>query len=205
MGRLYHDGHTLGLQMLPDAVGHFGRQPLLHLQAIGKGMQHAGQLGNADHIVARQIGDMRLPHDRRHMMFAMRLKRNVLQQHDIVISAHLMENAREMIGGIVMIAPAIFAPGPRHTFRRLDQPFAFGRIARPADQRADRFRNLCRNRLLAFANHLRIGITCHEQGHSLSYRPRIWRLAPPMTRPFDGGGHKIAAVANRTKTEGRHT
>ncbi len=41
-----------GLQILPDAVGDLRGQPLLHLQAAREGLQHAGELGDADDIIA---------------------------------------------------------------------------------------------------------------------------------------------------------
>src|SRR3546814_6669381 len=80
-------------EMFPDAVRHLGGEPLLHLQAAGKAVQHARQLGYADHPVARKIGDMRLADDRRQVMLAVRLEGNVLQKHDLVIAAHLAEGA----------------------------------------------------------------------------------------------------------------
>src|SRR3546814_3601317 len=61
-------------EMFPDAVRHLGGEPLLHLQAAGKAVQHARQLGYADHPVARKIGDMRLADDRRQVMLAVRLE-----------------------------------------------------------------------------------------------------------------------------------
>ena len=102
-----------GFEILPDAVGDLRGQPLLHLQPARKGLQHARELGDADDMVARQIGDMRLADDRRHVMLAMRLERDVLEQHDLVIAADFLEDAREMIGRIVGIALAIFLPGAR--------------------------------------------------------------------------------------------
>src|SRR3546814_13434173 len=82
-------------EMFPDAVRHLGGEPLLHLQAAGKAVQHARQLGYADHPVARKIGDMRLADDRRQVMLAVRLEGNVLQKHDLVIAAHLAERSEE--------------------------------------------------------------------------------------------------------------
>src|SRR3546814_2490042 len=83
--------------MFPDAVRHLGGEPLLHLQAAGKAVQHARQLGYADHPVARKIGDMRLADDRRQVMLAVRLEGNVLQKHDLVIAAHLAEGDRKSV------------------------------------------------------------------------------------------------------------
>jgi hypothetical protein len=85
-----------GLQVVPDALRDFGGQPFLDLQSPGKAVQHARQLGNADDMVLRQVGNRRLADDRRHVVFAMRLERNVLEQHDFVIAAHFLEHARQV-------------------------------------------------------------------------------------------------------------
>ena len=111
---------------------------------------------------------MRLAHDRRHMMFAMRLERNILQQDNVVIAAHFVEDAREMISRIVVIAAAIFPPGPRHPLGRLQQAFPFGRIAGPADQRADGLADVRGHRFLAVANGFRINVTRHGPSPLLS-------------------------------------
>ena len=86
----------------------------------------------------RQIGDRRLADDRRQMVLAMRLERDVLQQHDLVIAADLLEGAAEMVRRILGIAARIFLPGARDPRRRVEQALAVGIVARPADQGAHR-------------------------------------------------------------------
>src|SRR3546814_6858474 len=103
-------------EMFPDAVRHLGGEPLLHLQAAGKAVQHARQLGYADHPVARKIGDMRLADDRRQVMLAVRLAGNVLQKHDLVIAAHLAEGAVKLGRWFILIAASICHP-PRAATR----------------------------------------------------------------------------------------
>src|SRR3546814_18919784 len=70
------------------------------------------------------------------MMVAMRLERNVAQQHDLVIAADLLEGARQMDRGILVIALAIFLPSTRDAARRIAQALARRVVARPYDQRA---------------------------------------------------------------------
>jgi uncharacterized membrane protein HdeD (DUF308 family) len=52
------------------AFRHFGSEPLLDLQAVGKAVQHPRKLGDADHLLVGQIGDRRLAGDRCKMVFA---------------------------------------------------------------------------------------------------------------------------------------
>ena len=139
------------LQMLADAVGDLRGQPLLHLQPPGVAVQHAGELGDADDAVARQIGDRRLADDRREVMLAMRLERDVLQEHDLVIAADLLEGAAEMMRGILLIAARIFLPGAGDPRRRVEQPLAVGIVAGPADQGAHRLLDVVGHRDLAAA------------------------------------------------------
>src|SRR3546814_16376266 len=85
-----------------------GGQPFLHLEPARIAVEDACEFRNADDAVLRQIGDRRLAGDRRHMMFAVRLERNIAQQHDLVIAADLFESAGQMNRRVLAIAVAIF-------------------------------------------------------------------------------------------------
>ncbi len=149
MLRLDHHGHALRVEVIPDALRHFGGQPFLDLQPLGIAVQHARQLGNSHHAVLRQIGDRCLAGDRRHVVFAMRLERNVLEHDDLVIAAHLGKSAREVHCRIFGIALTIFQPRPRHALGRIDQAFARWIVTGPFDQGADRLLHMERHRHLA--------------------------------------------------------
>ena len=64
------DSHAMRLEIVPDALRHFGSEPLLDLQAVGKAVQHPRKLGDTDHLLVGQIGDRRLAGDRCKMVFA---------------------------------------------------------------------------------------------------------------------------------------
>src|SRR3546814_20807430 len=74
-------------EMFPDAVRHLGGEPLLHLQASGKAVQHARQLGYAEHPVARKLVYVRLADVRRQVMLAIRQDGNVIQKPNLVLAA----------------------------------------------------------------------------------------------------------------------
>src|SRR3546814_994907 len=57
-----------------------------------------------------------------------------LQQHDLVIRLHLLEGAREDVGGIIEIAAEQLLVGPHHPGRRVGETFAVGILANPLDQ-----------------------------------------------------------------------
>src|SRR5690348_16649586 len=108
-------------------------------------MEDPCKLADSDDLVPRQIRDRRLADDRRHVMLAMRLEGDVLQQHDLVISADLFEGAVEMYRRVLGVPLGIFAPSAGDSARRVEQPFAVGIVTRPADQRADCLLHLLRN------------------------------------------------------------
>ena len=138
------------MKVLPDRVRHLRRQPFLHLKAASKAVEHARELADADHLIARQIGDRRLADDRRQVVLAMRLERDVLEQHDLVIAAHLLEGAAKVARRILAIADRIFAPGAGDARGRVQQPLAVGIVAGPADQGPHRLADVVRHRNLAW-------------------------------------------------------
>src|SRR3546814_10001375 len=118
MGRLDHHCYTFRIEMTPDAIGDFRRQPLLNLQPPGKGVEHTRQLRYPNHMVARQISNMGHADDRCHVVFAMRLEGDVLQKDNFIIAAHLLECPAEMMSGFFAISLAIFFPGTSDTDRK---------------------------------------------------------------------------------------
>src|SRR5438445_785639 len=56
--RLDDHGDAARLQDLLQRVGDLGRELLLDLQAIGIGVDHAGELADADHAPVGQVADM---------------------------------------------------------------------------------------------------------------------------------------------------
>ena len=70
------------------------------------------------------------------------------KQHDLVIAADLVEGPRQMPRRILLIAHRIFAPRPRHPARRIEQAFAVGVVAGPADQGPHRLADLLGHRHL---------------------------------------------------------
>ena len=153
MLRFDHHSHALGFQIVPDRLRHLGGQAFLDLQAPGIAVQHARQFGYPDHPVRRQVGNRGRPRDRGHMVFAMRLERDIFQQHDFIVTAHFLKGSRKVNAWIFIIALAIFAPGAGNALRRILESLAVGIVSSPADQVANRFLNLfgdddfCLNRI----------------------------------------------------------
>ena len=65
-----------------DLRGHV----LLRLQPARIDIDQPRQLGKPDHPVHRLVGDMRLAHERHHVMLAMGVEGDVAHQHEIVVA-----------------------------------------------------------------------------------------------------------------------
>ena len=146
MGGIHYDAHALGLQHLVDGVGDLGRQLLLDLQAMAIDLQHPGELGNADHPPARQIGDMGAPDDGHHVMLAMGFEADVAQHHHLVIAVGFLEGALQEGDRIDFVSGEELLIGACHPPRGAEQALAIGVVAGPADQRAHRLERLLARR-----------------------------------------------------------
>src|SRR5690349_9790802 len=80
------------------------------------------------------------------MVLAVRLERDVPQEHDLVIAADLFEGAAEVDRGILGIALGIFLPRTGDAARRVEQALAVRVVAGPADERSDGLGDILRNR-----------------------------------------------------------
>jgi hypothetical protein len=135
--RLADDGHAARLQDLLQRVGDLRRQLLLDLQAMGIGIDHTGELADADHALVRQVADMNPADDRHHVMLAVRLEPDVAQRHDFVVALDLLEGPLQHVARILVIAREELLVGAHDTVGGAGQALTTGIIAGPADQRAD--------------------------------------------------------------------
>src|SRR5689334_309228 len=71
-------------------------------------------------------------------VLAMTLEANVAQHHHLVITVNLLERFLQDLGGILAIAAKVFLERANDARRRIDQAFALGIVARPANDGAYR-------------------------------------------------------------------
>ena len=67
--------------VLGDLVG----QPLLHLQAAAEGIDDARDLAEADHLRARQVGDVALAEERQQVVLAEAVEIDVLHDDHLAV------------------------------------------------------------------------------------------------------------------------
>ena len=68
----------------------------------------------------------------------MTLEANAAQHHHLVITVNLLERFLQDLGGILAIAAKVFLERANDARRRIDQAFALGIVARPANDGAYR-------------------------------------------------------------------
>ncbi|MNS78674.1 hypothetical protein D3C72_1122990 [compost metagenome] len=124
-------------QHVLDGVGDVRGHLFLNLQAPRKAAHHAGQLGDADHAIGRQVADVGHADDRQHVVFAEADEADVLQHDQFVVAADLLEGLLQIFARLDLIALEQLAIGLGHPLGRFHQTFAVGIVARPLDQGAD--------------------------------------------------------------------
>jgi len=136
------------VQARSDLGGHF----LLDLQALGIHIDEPRQLGNSDHAPPWHIGDVRLADDRREVMLAMRLERDIPQRNDFVVARDLFKCPAQVVGGVLLIAGEPFLERTRDPRGRALKPFAVRVVAGPAEQHAHGIFSFRSRRLLGFGS-----------------------------------------------------
>ncbi len=90
------------LKRMIDDAGDLRRHGLLGLQPPGIDLHDTRKLGNADHRVRGQIGDMGAADEWHDVMLAMGIELDVAQHDDVVIAFDLVEGARQRLIGILL-------------------------------------------------------------------------------------------------------
>ena len=99
-----HHSDAVWMQMLPDALRDLRGETLLDLQPSRKTIEHTRKLGNADDTLVWHISNRRFAGDRCHMVFAMRLKRNVFEQDEFVIAPNFLKRSGEVMSRVLTVA-----------------------------------------------------------------------------------------------------
>ncbi len=82
MLRFDHDRNPDWMQRFHESIGDLDSELLLNLQAPREDVDDAGDLGKADHFPVRNVSNVGLANERKEMMFAHRVKLDVLNQND---------------------------------------------------------------------------------------------------------------------------
>ena len=85
----------------------------MHLQPPGEGVDHPGQLADADHPVPRQVGEVHAADDRREVVLAVALEADVAQHDEVVVALDLVKGAAEQRRGLFLDYSEVLAPMAR--------------------------------------------------------------------------------------------
>ena len=111
-------------------------EALLHLQAPAEHLDQARDLGEPHHLAVRQVGDVRAPEERQHVVLAEAVEVDVLHDHHLVV-ADVEERVVEDLPGILRVAGAEEAHRLGDADRRAQQAVAAGVLAELLQQLRD--------------------------------------------------------------------
>ena len=92
-------------------------------------------------LLVGQIADVHAPDDRRHVVLAMRLERDVAQHDHLVVAADFLERAAQILGRIDLVAREPVAVGVDDALGRVEQALALG--SSPAQRSSSAHGLLC--------------------------------------------------------------
>src|SRR5690606_13149672 len=134
--RLDDDAHALGPQRVPHRLRDLVRHPLLHLEPPREDLDDARQLRQADDLAVRDVGDVDLAEERKHVVLAQRVHFDVLHEHHVVVILVEDRVADHLVHG-----EPVAACQPRqallHALRRTRQALALRILAEPPQDLAD--------------------------------------------------------------------
>ena len=122
VNRLDHARGADGIQLIHQGVGDLHRQPLLHLRPTCVTFHQTRQLAQSHDFSVGQIRHMRPAGERQQMMLTQRMKFDVAQQHNFVIS--LAKNGPQMPLWIIVQPGHQFGIGTRDAIGRAQQSLA---------------------------------------------------------------------------------
>lgn len=136
MARLHDDGDALGLEDLHDGVGDLLGQALLDLQAAAEHLGDAGQLGDADDLVLRDVGNVHLSGKGHEVVLAQAEDLNVLDNDHLVV-ALLEDGIVDNVADVLLVALGKVEHGLGVALGRVDDAGAVGVLADALENGAD--------------------------------------------------------------------
>ena len=133
---LHHDRHAERRDLLEDGVGNLVREPLLHLQPAAEHLDEPRNLAQADHLVARNVGDVALAEKRQQMMLAQAVEVDVLDDDHLAV----VDGEQRVVDHRVDVRLVSAGEKLERLFdplRRVDQPLALRILAELRQQPPD--------------------------------------------------------------------
>ena len=134
---LDNNTHSHRLQDVLDGIRDLGGELFLDLKSLCVDLHHPSELANSNNPVLRKISDVGFADDRYHVVLAVALEADVLQDYHLVVPLHFFKRALEKVDRVLPVACEKFLIRASDTIRRVDQSLSLGVIPRPLDQRAD--------------------------------------------------------------------
>jgi hypothetical protein len=121
-----------------QGLHHLARQAFLDLQPPREAIDQPGQLGEADHALAGQVGHVCVADEGQHVVLAGGLERDVLEQDQLVVPVHVAERGAQDLRGVLVVAGEQLRPALDHARRGVLQALAVRVVADGPQDRAQR-------------------------------------------------------------------
>ena len=128
------------LDRLLDGLRDLDGEPFLDLQAARVDVDEARDLGEADHLPVRQVGDVRLAVEREQVVLAQGVHVDVLDHHHLVVGDGEEGLVQDLVR-ILRVAAGQEAERLLDALRRLLEALAVGILAHPGEDVADAVRD----------------------------------------------------------------
>ncbi len=126
------DANTPGFEDALNTICNLCRQFFLHLQAPGKSFDNPCEFADADDFLVGQVANMCNSDYRGHVVFAMRLERNITQHDQFIVAIDFLERPLQKSDRVLSIPPEPVVVCQGDPFGCINQAFAFWIIAGPA-------------------------------------------------------------------------
>ncbi len=118
---LHDDHNAMRRKLLVNDIRDLRCDSLLHLQPAGNRLYETGKLAESRYFAARDITDMRFPEEWRHMMLALAVIYDILDDDKLLML--LIERDAKHLARINLIAGKNFLIHPCYAGRRFQQAF----------------------------------------------------------------------------------
>src|SRR5512141_173536 len=123
MLRFDHDANSARLKHVAERFSDLLGEPLLHLKSPRENIDYSRKLRQADNSSVRDVRDVRLAVERKHVMFAQRVELDVAN-HDHALVSLLEERVANHIRDVHLVAVSEPFKRRRNARRSFQQPFS---------------------------------------------------------------------------------
>ena len=137
MARVDDHCDAVGAECFVDGIRDLRGQFFLDLQALAEDVDDAHKFRQSHHAAVWDVCDMRFAHERHHVMLAVAVNLDVLEEDEFVVAFDFREGSLQWLVGISAVSPEVFVHRFDDSRWRVDQPLAVGIFADETQEGTD--------------------------------------------------------------------